>query len=67
MNSEDMFVQFKSNRLILAAAVVMSILELCQVDDRQIHERVVESLSRECFVDPMNIVFLKDAILNVIN
>lgn len=67
VKSEDMFVKFKSNRLILAAAVVLAMLEFCHVDDKQIQDRVTESLSNECFVDPMNIVFLRDAILNIFN
>ncbi|XP_062551372.1 uncharacterized protein LOC134216520 isoform X2 [Armigeres subalbatus] len=67
VSSEDMFVRFKSNKLILAAAIVMAILKLCGVDQQQVVDSVAETLSNECFVEAMNIIFLRDAILNVFN
>lgn len=67
VSSEDMFVRFKSNKLILAAAIVMATLRLCGINQQQVVDRVADTLSNECFVEAMNIIFLRDAILNVFN
>ncbi|KXJ82120.1 hypothetical protein RP20_CCG015396 [Aedes albopictus] len=67
VSSEDMFVRFKSNKLILAAAIVMATLRLCGINQQQVVDRVADTLSNECFVEAMNIIFLRDAILNVLN
>ncbi|XP_065076244.1 uncharacterized protein LOC135713884 [Ochlerotatus camptorhynchus] len=65
--SEDMFVRFKSNKLILAAAIVMAVMKLCSCDQQQTQDRVVDTLSNECFVESLNIIFLRDAILSVLD
>ncbi|XP_058823557.1 uncharacterized protein LOC131684574 isoform X1 [Topomyia yanbarensis] len=64
---EDMFVRFKSNKLILAAATVTAMLKFCGAVQERVVDQVVNQLSNECFVEPKNIIFLRDAILNVFN
>ncbi|XP_055633209.1 uncharacterized protein LOC129773596 [Toxorhynchites rutilus septentrionalis] len=65
VKSEEMFVRFKSNKLILAAAIVTAILSFCDVDQQKISDLVINPLSDDCFVEPKNIVYLRDAIVNV--
>ncbi|XP_058446028.1 uncharacterized protein LOC131427118 [Malaya genurostris] len=67
MKCEDMFVRFKSNKLILAAATVTAILTFCGTNQKRVVDQIVEQLSNECFVEPNNIMYLRDAILNVFN
>ncbi|XP_055588647.1 uncharacterized protein LOC129740989 [Uranotaenia lowii] len=67
MKSDEMFVRFKANKLILAAAIVAAIPFCCglQIEPAQ-QDRIVKPLSNDCFVEPSNIIFLRDAILKVV-
>uniref|UniRef100_A0A182W7G3 Uncharacterized protein n=1 Tax=Anopheles minimus TaxID=112268 RepID=A0A182W7G3_9DIPT len=68
MKDEGCFRRFKSNKLILAGAIIITVLYLIPGTrhSKAILNRVIEPLAEDCCVQATNLIYLRDAVLRVI-
>uniref|UniRef100_A0A182PD17 Uncharacterized protein n=1 Tax=Anopheles epiroticus TaxID=199890 RepID=A0A182PD17_9DIPT len=68
MKDKECFRRFKSNKLILAGAIIITILYLIPAtrNSNAILNQVVVPLADDCCVQATNLIYLRDALLRVI-
>uniref|UniRef100_A0A182XZW0 Uncharacterized protein n=1 Tax=Anopheles stephensi TaxID=30069 RepID=A0A182XZW0_ANOST len=68
IKDRECFRRFKSNKLILAGAIIVTILYLIPATrhSKAILNKVIEPLAYDCCVQATNLIYLRDAVLRVI-
>ncbi|XP_050078354.1 uncharacterized protein LOC126565239 [Anopheles maculipalpis] len=68
IKDNECFRRFKSNKLILAGAIIITILYLIPATrhSKAILNKVIEPLAYDCCVQSTNLLYLRDAVLRVI-
>ncbi|XP_053663198.1 uncharacterized protein LOC128712327 [Anopheles marshallii] len=68
MKDNECFRRFKSNKLILAGAIIITVLYVIPATrhSKAILDKVIEPLADDCCVQATNLIYLRDAVLRVI-
>uniref|UniRef100_A0A182SAW8 Cyclin N-terminal domain-containing protein n=1 Tax=Anopheles maculatus TaxID=74869 RepID=A0A182SAW8_9DIPT len=68
IKDKECFRRFKSNKLILAGAIIITILYLLPATrhSKALLNKVIEPLAYDCCVQATNLIYLRDAVLRVI-
>ncbi|XP_052898223.1 uncharacterized protein LOC128304995 [Anopheles moucheti] len=68
MKDNECFRRFKSNKLILAGAIIITVLYVIPATrhSKAILNKVIEPLADDCCVQATNLIYLRDAVLRVI-
>uniref|UniRef100_A0A182RJ94 Cyclin N-terminal domain-containing protein n=1 Tax=Anopheles funestus TaxID=62324 RepID=A0A182RJ94_ANOFN len=68
MKDKECFRRFKANKLILAGAIIITVLYVIPATrhSKAILNQVIEPLADDCCVQATNLIYLRDAVLRVI-